>query len=797
METIPHQTAPNSPPPFIFAPPQDKDESNFDFWGILSRRKWLVFLGIITGMALGALYHAQADTIYKSEAAVKIEPRDPVYIPLSQQQFMGADPIDVGVRHDQFINRPNVVNECMNKNKLNNLRCFENLPEDKIVPEVIDNLQVIQNVKEEILYELVFYSSRPDDCQTILNNLIATYEDKLEEEYKQDSDEVKTLLKTFQEDFGQDYNRLFEEHQSLLQEIGGAVVADRNGLNVYELQVRELRELLQEAQMQLAALDAEKRRATIAFNSGRDAIHGHLFKLKQTGKIRDDGSRRPEREDNNIELRISELQIERKSLLTRLGEGHRQVQLLNETIAQWENFRDSQISGEVDGQVVEIKMEPEQVLQLHIQALEDEIADLRSTIDINGPRFQAAFAEAKRIAEVELVIGAVDVKMKKTLDLVDIAKKKLIEIDSSASSNRQEGFNFQILQNASYGEPVWPILPVILMIGGLLGSLTGFALGCLVELADKTFHNPDEIMKQLRTPLIGHIPVIGQSKRYLVENSLIEPIVCTYHRPKSQVSEAFRAVRTALYFNTQGKNHSVIQVTSPTPGDGKSTLASNLAVSIAQSGKRVLLVDADMRRPRQHSTFGISSKDGFATVLSGQSEWREVMFECEEIEGLTLMPCGTKPYNPAELSSSPQVKVLVEEMREEFDFVIIDTPPLLAVTDPCPIAARVDGVILCIRIKKNVRISAERATEMLANLGAKCLGLVVNGVGAQSGYGSQYTYGAYRAGYSYNGYGYGYGYGYGAGGKYYEEDKKGRQAQFGAPKKLENQSQPAERPVSS
>ena len=135
------------------------------------------------------------------------------------------------------------------------------------------------------------------------------------------------------------------------------------------------------------------------------------------------------------------------------------------------------------------------------------------------------------------------------------------------------------------------------------------------------------------------MPVITQGKRYLVENSLIEPIVCTYHRPKSQVSEAFRAVRTALYFNTQGKQNSVIQVTSPTPGDGKSTLASNLAVSIAQSGKRVLLVDADMRRPRQHATFGISSRVGFATVLSGQSQWRDCMFECEEIEGLTVMPC--------------------------------------------------------------------------------------------------------------------------------------------------------------
>ncbi len=137
------------------------------------------------------------------------------------------------------------------------------------------------------------------------------------------------------------------------------------------------------------------------------------------------------------------------------------------------------------------------------------------------------------------------------------------------------------------------------------------------------------------------------------------------------------------------------------------------------------------------------------------------------------MPCGSRPNNPAELSTSPHIDVLFEEMREEFDFVIIDTPPLLAVTDPSPIAARVDGVVLCLRIKKNVRVSAERATEMLTNLGAHCIGLVVNGVGAQSGYGSQYTYGAYRAGYSYNGYGYGYGYGTG-GGKYYDEDKKGR-----------------------
>ena len=117
-----------------------------------------------------------------------------------------------------------------------------------------------------------------------------------------------------------------------------------------------------------------------------------------------------------------------------------------------------------------------------------------------------------------------------TKELLTKANNKIVEIDPTRrldGTRRQEGFRFDILKNATAGEQVWPILPVILGIGGLLGSLVGFGLGCLVELADKTFHNPSEIMKQLNVPLIGHIPVITQNKRYLVENSLIEPVVCT------------------------------------------------------------------------------------------------------------------------------------------------------------------------------------------------------------------------------------------------------------------------------
>lgn len=783
MDSLPQH---GQPAPFVFAASPNSEESSFDFWGVLGRRKWLVFLGLVTGMALGGLYNAQCETIYKSTAQVKIEPKDPLYLPMSQNSRMmlpGAS--DMTMRHDQLIGQYNIVNQCLIENNLTKLRSFENLSDEKIVEEVMTNLDVTQNKEEETLYELVFYSTRQDDAETILNHLIATYEKDLDDQYLSETDKVTELLRKLEKDFNTEYKDL----QKQLDEAHAknqSIVVTHGEITSHQVRVSELERILQKDQSTLQLLSKDLERAQDALQSTPAEIEKTVWILKEQGKIKDDGNREDVQNRNItvVENRIRDLDSQARRVESTFGPGHREVKILKEDIKSWENYRDELIAE--DSAVGTAPIEPQKILVMHVDSLTQQIADIRDSIDTNQRALMRHSTEAARIAEIKRHIGTLETRLEDSRELIDIAKKKLVEIDTGESNHRQDGYHFQVLQDATYGQEVWPILVVILGVGGLLGSLAGFGLGCLVELADKTFHNPDEIMKQLNVPLIGHVPVIGQSKRYLVENSLIEPIVCTYHRPKSQVSEAFRAVRTALYFNTQGKNHSVIQVTSPTPGDGKSTLASNLAVSIAQSGKRVLLVDADMRRPRQHGTFGITAKEGFATVLSGQSQWRDVMFDCDEIEGLTIMPCGSKPNNPAELSSSPQVKVLIEEMREEFDFVIIDTPPLLAVTDPCPIAARVDGVILCLRIKKNVRVSAERSAEMLANLGAKCIGLVVNGVGAQSGYGSQYTYGAYRAGYSYNGYGYGYGYGTG-GGKYYDEDKKGRQANVG-PKHIENQS---------
>ena len=202
-------------------------------------------------------------------------------------------------------------------------------------------------------------------------------------------------------------------------------------------------------------------------------------------------------------------------------------------------------------------------------------------------------------------------------------------------------------------------------------------------------------------------------------------------------------MRTALYFGTGAAMPRVIQITSPNRADGKTTLSANLSVSIAQSGKRVLLVDADFRRPRLHKVFALPAGTGLASVLAGAADLGDAIQD-SVVAGLSILPCGPRPSDPAELLSSPRLQEVLEVARQHYDFVLVDTPPLLAVTDPSVVAPRVDGVLLNIRVSKNSRPDAERAREVLGTLGATMIGVVVNGVSPDGG-----GYGAPRDHYSY------------------------------------------------
>jgi capsular exopolysaccharide synthesis family protein len=278
-----------------------------------------------------------------------------------------------------------------------------------------------------------------------------------------------------------------------------------------------------------------------------------------------------------------------------------------------------------------------------------------------------------------------------------------------------------------------------MIVAGLMaGLLAGIGLAYLADFTDKSFRNPDEVRVRLGLPVLGHVPFLQPDpdavKKVAAGELALDPMLLALFRPKSLEAEAYRAVRTALYFSVQGEGHRVLQVSSPNKGDGKSLMVANLAISMAQSGKKVLIIDADCRRPRQHKVFGLPNTHGTATVIAQGSDWKSAI-QMTPVDGLWIMPSGPIPPNPAELLSSPRFSALLEAARPEFDYVLVDTPPLLAVTDPCVVAGHVDGLMLILRLSRQGRPQAERARQILLSLGVKILGVVVNGVTRQQGAG--------------------------------------------------------------
>lgn len=220
-----------------------------------------------------------------------------------------------------------------------------------------------------------------------------------------------------------------------------------------------------------------------------------------------------------------------------------------------------------------------------------------------------------------------------------------------------------------------------------------------------------------------------------VNTPMSEDIV-THLDPRSPASEAFRVLRTNLQFSSVDRELKSVLITSAGPGEGKSVVASNLAVAFAQSGKKTVLVDIDLRRPTVHERFGVANREGVSTgIVNGLTE--DILVE-SEIPNLWLLPSGPTPPNPAELLGSQSMKRLVTQLTEWADMVVFDAPPVIAVTDSCVVAPLVDGVVLVVKLGQADRNMTLRAKQLLANVKANIIGAVVSDVDNSTGQGYYY-----------------------------------------------------------
>jgi capsular exopolysaccharide synthesis family protein len=410
-------------------------------------------------------------------------------------------------------------------------------------------------------------------------------------------------------------------------------------------------------------------------------------------------------------------------------------------------------------------------LKNRMQQLDDTIdAELKKTLSRIHNDYVGALGREKMVRQAfeqqkedasQLNQNAIEYNLLKrdadsNRQLYDSLTQKLKEAGLSAGLSST---NVHIVDAA--GPPPAPFKPDIprnLGIGFLIGLTGGVALAFVFEALDTTVRTPDQAEAIAFLPLLATLPLVksellGATKngRRLMPSGLQnsdEVATVTYSRPGSQIAEAFRALRTSILLSLAGAPPQVILVTSPLPQDGKTTTSINIAIVMAQEGRRVLLVDADFRRPAVSRSLGISSASGLSTVLAGNTISESAMLPSPQLPNLFVLPSGPKSPNPSELLSSARMKHLLAQWRQMFDQIIIDLPPVLAVTDAVRLSVEADAVLLVIRSAQTRKAALRQASITLAQVQARTLGVVVNGLDLTS---PDYYYG-YGASSKYTGY---------------------------------------------
>ncbi len=280
-----------------------------------------------------------------------------------------------------------------------------------------------------------------------------------------------------------------------------------------------------------------------------------------------------------------------------------------------------------------------------------------------------------------------------------------------------------------------------LMLAIILGTVVAIAAAFVAEQLDVHVHDADDLSTALRLPIIGRVPAVSRETVKACTLAVTDD-------PHGISAEAFRMLRGNLDFVDIDHKVSTMLVTSPTQGEGKTPTACSLAVTMARMGQQVMLVDADLRRPRAHAFFGLGNSSGLSTVVAGRTDLSETVSDVDvdvrsggasAIEGetggrLRVLTAGPIPPNPGEIVTSRRFAALVQELKEEGGVVIIDAPPFLAVGDAAALAQRVDGVLVVMRMGTETRSSVKETASFLAKLSVHKLGIVVTNTGGEARY---------------------------------------------------------------
>ena len=738
-----------------------QNTASFDILGALLRRKFVILLLAILGALFGWLHHAKQPDVFSSWLKLMVWTNS---APLTIDGDRVRKSVSLN-KQQNLISSEMVLGQAVKNGNLN-----------VGVSDLKKMLTISSIAKSDDTLVLTCDGPNAEKLPNILNAIVTAYKAVLKSNSRNEKESAEDLIEKLRVEIDHSKNVAEKRYLELISKVGEVGPATESGdfTNPHALQLMQLKTELNKSRRsykdilsrintihsslysndtnrkKILALEARK------FLGLSDVVDSDNDRNRQiASSIQVSGTQRI----YALEQRIAELEIEENRLSRIFGPAHRSLEHARAQIKFWRDklasvqLEQKQHAEELPSEVAVAdsdlrKREEQRWITLYSVALDRERERLAANVSSIEEDLKITEQEAAKItqevAEINVLKRQIDEKSRAVRAIID----QLTEIKVLKESDKTDSIRVEKIDEPKTGRKIGPVFAKNIGYGTFLGLLFGTVLALMIDKMDMSFRTPSEIIDELGVPVIGKIPKIGALSQ--VAKGQGTPTLVTAHKAGSSASEAFRAARTAVFFASQNNRYSTFLVTSPSPGDGKSTVASNLAISMAQTGKSVVLIDADFRRPRIHQYFDHPIEPGSVNVLNGELELDEAIIPTFQ-PNLSVLSAGGRPKSPGELVTSVEFRELIDELRSRFDYVLIDSPPLLPVADSTVMASMVDGVYMVMRIRKGVRVSATSAKDKLDQVNANVLGVIVNGMDQNPHY-SEYGYYYYTYGSEYGRY---------------------------------------------
>lgn len=731
----------------------------------LLTRQWTKFPAcLVLGWTLAVAYYYFASTSYESSSQILLMPKDPN---LAAKGLDGSKDVnstlseDLLATHMMLLQSPAIVGAALQEAGLSELpSLIESMgPKERTpVNYVIKSLTVTRGgsgkAKNAQILRVSMRHGNAEDAQRIVSAIVLEFQEFLTKKFVDVNQSAAELIGTNKSQLKDDLQQA-ESRFREFREKAPMLWNGERGTNMYRTEYEQTQQALTELRMEKSQLETRYRLVEsqlkeidqrggsdlerLALIDGKSAERVRIFVEIYGGKTETElfQSQQPERSEvarGEFE-NLLKLKTRQRTLIAEYGPEHPEVRLVRDEIKAVEQFLSSK-SDKLRLQSEEDKLTPRKLVDAYLKLMQNDLDSINSRESMLTSLSDKAEAEAKALVRFELEGESLKSSFDRQKSIFEASVDRLREVNLAKDVG---GFLHEVIADAELGQKVWPKLSICGAIGTILGLGLGGFFALFAELRNDSLRSKREVEVVSGVPVLCVVPILPQLKARRGQRGIsgavdgVHPALCMLHSPQSREAEVFRGLRTTLLFRAAAINAKVIGISSPLLGDGKSTVVANLALSIAQVGKTVLLIEADMRRPTISEILDAESSPGLAEVLREESLFSEAVLCIDQNPHLSVLTAGTIPENPAELLASPAFRKLLDTAKAQYDYVLIDCPPVLAVSDASIVASMSDATLVVVRTNPKSRTEVRRTFEILEEVNAIVVGTVINASALESG----------------------------------------------------------------